>query len=67
MAFAQLFCCVLSFIFGGIFHYTASEERAASLVWIVLAGFPLITILAQSAILFRVYPYETVKYLSEKG
>jgi hypothetical protein len=67
MSFAKLFCCILSFICTTIFHSLFTAERAANPTWLILAGFPLLTILFQSFMLHYKYPYNTVKYLKEKG
>lgn len=41
--------------------------RDDNIIWKMLAEFPLITIAVQSAIFLFVFPYETPKYLYEKG
>jgi MFS family permease len=62
IGFAQFFCFLLAFILSKVL-----DKNSESTFWKIIAEFPLLTILIQTFILLFVFPYETPKYLYEKG
>lgn len=67
IAFAQFFCFLLSFVLDKVLSDPGRQKEVASTTWKIISEFPLIIIVIQTAIFLFVFPYETPKYLYEKG